>query len=103
MNVEYKLIEVDNTPPIKPIPLTEKKAVVVTEGLHIREDHAPNAKILGHLKKQDEVTVLETVMEGNNIWVKLKPDAHLPQPEVQWAAMLIGKDRYISFIESPKG
>ena len=89
----------DNQAPVVP---AEIKAVVITDALNIREDHDPNARILGHLKEQDKVTVIDTWTQGNNIWVKLKPDAHLPQPEVQWSAMLIGKNRYIKFIDNPR-
>lgn len=79
--------------------LEEMKGLVVTDALNIREDHDPNARILGHLKMGDEVSVVDTWTEGNNIWVKLKPDAHLPNPAVQWSAMLIGKNRYIKLID----
>jgi hypothetical protein len=87
----------DNQVPVKP---AEMKAVVVTDALNIRADHDPNAKILGHLKEHDEVTVIDTWTEGNNIWVKLKPDKHHSEPVDQWSAMLVGKNRYIKFLEN---
>jgi len=85
----------DNQVPIKPI---EKKAVVVTDAVNIRENHDPNARIIGHLKELDQITVLETWTQGTNIWAKLKPNAQ-QSPETQWAAMMIGKIRYIKFLD----
>jgi len=90
----------DNRVPIVP---TEIKAMVITDALNIREDHDPNARIIGHLKERDEVTILDTWTQGNNIWVKLKPDTGLPQPADQWSAMLIGKNRYIKFMDDNSG
>jgi hypothetical protein len=86
----------DNQVPVSPV---EIKALVITDALNIREDHDPKARILGHLKEGDEVAVVDTWTEGNNIWVKLKPDTHLTNPAVQWSAMLIGKNRYIKLID----
>lgn len=49
------------------------------KSLRIRKDHNTNSEVVAGLVAGDEVTILETWVDGENVWAKLGPD--------KWAAI----------------
>src|SRR4030042_2060759 len=57
-----------------------KKGVVYVKSLRIRKDHNTKSEMVDGLVAGDEVTILETWGDGEDIWAKLGPD--------RWAAIV---------------
>src|SRR4030043_268141 len=50
-----------------------KKGVVYVKSLRIRKDHNTKSEMVDGLVAGDEVTILETWVDGEDIWAKLGP------------------------------
>jgi hypothetical protein len=56
-----------------------KKGIVYVRSLRVRKDHNTDSEVVAGLVAGNEVIILETYIDGKNIWAKIGPD--------QWAAI----------------
>jgi hypothetical protein len=67
------------SPPTNPVTAPEPSAgqyhaVVLERGLHLLRDHNPTAEIMGKLRKGEEVTIVDTWVNGDEVWVQIGPE-----------------------------
>jgi len=65
----------------------KRNGVVRARSLQVRKEHNANADVVAGLKAGDKVTILETWIDGKNIWVRIG--------DSQWAAMVYNGETYI--------
>ncbi len=68
-----------------------KKGIVNVRSLRIRKDHNTTSEVVAGLIAGNEVLILETWVDGKNIWAKLGPD--------QWAAMEYEGEIFIKYVD----
>jgi len=49
-------------------------AVVLERGLHLLRDHNPTAEIMGELRRGEDVTIVDTWINGDEVWVQIGPE-----------------------------
>ena len=81
---------VDKATVLKAKPVT-KKGTVMVRSLRIRKDHNTDSEMVGGLVEGNEVTILETFVDGDDTWVRIG--------EEQWAAMIYNGETYIKVEE----
>ena len=76
----------DNDPspaPTNPIPSPERTskelhAIVLERGLPLRREHHRDAEIMGALRKDEHVIILDTWSNGDDVWIQLGPERWSP-------------------------
>ena len=66
-------------PPTNPVPGPERpsrqyQGVVLVRDLRVRRDHHLNAETVANLKKGEHFTILDTWINGEDIWAQLGPE-----------------------------
>jgi hypothetical protein len=72
------------------LPGAQKKGKVVVKSLRIRKDHTTNSEMVGGLVAGDEVTIHETLVDGDDTWVRIG--------DGQWAALIYNGETYIELL-----
>jgi hypothetical protein len=73
------------------LPGAKKKGKVVVKSLRIRKSHTTDSEMVGGLVAGDEVTIHETLVDGNDTWARIGDD--------QWAAVIYKGETYIKLEE----
>lgn len=56
----------------------ELHAIVLEGGLPLRREHHRNAEIMGKLRKDEHVVILDTWRNGDDVWIQLGPERWAP-------------------------
>lgn len=67
------------SPPINPIPgpdpnSSQIHAIVRQNGLRLLREHNPTAETMGNIKGGEHIIILDTWMDGKDIWIQLGPE-----------------------------
>jgi hypothetical protein len=53
---------------------SELHAIVLEKGLRLLRDHSPTAEVMGSLRKDEHVIILDTWQDGKDLWIQLGPE-----------------------------
>jgi hypothetical protein len=73
------------------LPGAQKKGKVIVKSLRIRNDHTTKSEMVGGLVADDEVTIHETLVDGDDTWVRIG--------DGQWVAMIYNGETFIKLVE----
>ncbi len=73
------------SPPTNPVtapePSSQLHAIVLERGVSLRRDHNPMAEVMGKLHKGEEVAIVDTWENGDEIWAQIGPEYWTPIEE----------------------
>jgi hypothetical protein len=65
-------------PVTAPEPSRQIHAVVLERGVSLRRDHNPMAEVMGKLRQGEEVNIVDTWINGDEVWVLMGPERWTP-------------------------
>jgi hypothetical protein len=73
------------SPPTNPVtapePSRQIRAVVLERGVSLRRDHNPMAEVMGKLRQGEAVNIVDTWINGDEVWVLIGPERWTPIEE----------------------